>query len=76
MKQISYKNHILKFNTHRVIQIWKMYKISTNNLLTRQINWNIFWSTGQKLLKIGTKSYDAMFFEITVWLSLKNGGYE
>ena len=77
MKQKSYKNHMLKINRNRVIQIWKMSKIRTDNLLTRQINWNIFWSTGQKLLKL--KAYGTMFFEITVWLSLKNfhnGGYE
>ena len=79
MKQKSSKNHILKINRHRLVQIWKMSKTRTDNLLTRQMNWNIFWSTSQKLLKIGMKAYGTMFFEITVWLSLKNfhnGGYE
>ena len=79
MKQKSYKNHMLKINRNRVIQIWKMSKIRTDNLLTRQINWNIFWSTGQKLLKICMNAYGTILFKITVWLSLKNfhnGGYE
>lgn len=51
VKPKSCKNHILKINRHQVIQIWELSKIRTNNLLTRQIKWNIFWSTGQKLLK-------------------------
>ena len=55
MKQKLYKNNILKIMGHQV-EIWKMSKIRTDNLLTRQINWNIFWSIGQKLLKISMKA--------------------
>ena len=79
MKQKSYKNHILKIIDIELFEFEKMSKIRTDNLLTTQINWNIFWTTGQKLLKIGMKAYNTMLFEITVWLSLKNfrnGGYE